>query len=322
MTDRSGKRLEKRLHRILLMLPYAIQNPGVSVSELSERFGVKEEELLDDLNLVFMCGLPGYGPGDLIEVSLDDDLVHVRMADYFSAPLRLNPAEALSLYAGAAALAELPEMAEADALRRSLGKLGAALGINPDEGITGIDVRLEVGPQEHVAALQTALADSKRVHLQYLSASKGELSNRDVDPWGLVAAMGRWYLVGQDHLSGEERMFRIDRIKKVSVLGEAAEVPADFDPDRYRGAFVGDEGSPSMSLEISPEVSRWFTDYYPVRSSTVLSDGWQAVELEASGPRWAATLILQLGAGARKVSPPELAETARTLAEAITADHH
>lgn len=321
MTAGSSNRLEKRLHRILLMLPFAIQNPGVSVDELSQRFGVKKKDLLDDLNLVFMCGLPGYGPGDLIEVSLDDDVVHVRMADYFASPLRLTPAEALSLYAGAAALAELPEMAEADALRRSLSKLGAALGIDPDEGITGIDVRLDAGPQEHVATIQAALADSKRIHLQYLSASKGELSNREVDPWGLVAAMGRWYLVGEDHLSGEERMFRIDRIKEISVLETAARVPEDFDPDRYRAAFVGDEGSPSMSLEISPEVGRWFEDYYPVRSSRELPDGWRAVELEASGTRWAATLILQLGAGARDPSPPELADAARELAGTIAKDH-
>jgi len=303
------------------MLPYAIQNPGIPVEELSARFGVKTQELVDDLNLVFMCGLPGYGPGDLIEVSLDDDVVHVRMADYFKAPLRLTPAEALSLYAGSAALAELPEMRDADALKRALKKLGSALGIDPDEGTTGIDVRFGIGPEGHVAVLQSALSAGKRVHLEYRSASRGELSERDLDPWGLVASMGRWYIVGLDHLSGDERMFRIDRIKDVTLLEDHAPVPDDFNPDRYRGAFVGDESSPSISLEISPEVARWFEDYYPIRSSTGLSDGWRRIELEAGGTKWGAGLVLKLGAGVRNVQPDDVRDAARQLAADIIADH-
>ncbi|HWL65262.1 MAG TPA: protein pafC, partial [Actinomycetota bacterium] len=97
--DPSG-RLGRRLSRILLLLPYAIQHPGVTVGELAGKFGIDKRDLLDDLNLVFLCGLPGYGPGDLIDVDLDEDRVYVRMADYFAAPLRLAPAEALVLYAG------------------------------------------------------------------------------------------------------------------------------------------------------------------------------------------------------------------------------
>lgn len=321
MTEQGPNRLGKRLNRILLMLPYAIQNPGVSVEELSQRFGMKKKDLLDDLNLVFMCGLPGYGPGDLIEVSLDDDAVHVRMADYFGSPLRLTPAEGLSLYAGAAALADLPEMAEADALKRSLKKLGAALGIDPEEGISGIEVHLDIGPQEHVTALQEALGQAKRVRIEYRSASKGELSERDLDPRGLVAAQGRWYIVGLDHLSGDERMFRIDRIKRVEVLSDDAPVPDDFDPNRYRSAFVGDDSSPSMTLEISPEAARWFADYYPTRSVTELPDGWLRVELEAGGTKWGATLILQMGAEARNVQPEDVRESAARLAAEILANH-
>ena len=322
MTEPAPNRLGKRLNRILLMLPYAIQNPGVSVDELSRRFGVKKKDLLDDLNLVFMCGLPGYGPGDLIEVSLDDDAVHVRMADYFGSPLRLTPAEGLSLYAGAAALAELPEMGEADALKRSLKKLGAALGIDPEEGISGIDVHLEIGPQEHVTKLQEALGSSRRVHMEYRSASRGEISKRDLDPWGLVAAMGRWYIVGLDHLSGEERMFRIDRIKDVTLLDEEAPVPEDFDPDRYRSAFVGDASSPSMTLEISPAAARWFPDYYPARSITELPDGWHRVELEAGGAKWGATLVLQMGPDARNVQPDDIRKAAEQLAAELIAAHN
>ena len=318
MSNAAPGRVGRRLQRILLLLPYAIHHPGVSIDELSRKFNVPKRELVGDLELVFLCGLPGYGPGDLIDVSIDDDRVHVRMADYFSAPLRFTPAEALTLYAGAAALVDSPGMEEADALRRALHKLGRALGVNrEDAGGAEIDVRLAPAQGGHLETLEDALLTRRKVRLEYFSATRGELTRRTVDPWGLIAALGRWYLVGWDHLSEDERMFRTDRMKDVSVLDETADVPEDFDPEVYKNAFRerGDEAT--LTMEISPEVARWFAEYYHPRTSETLPDGWQRVELAASSRRWAATLLLQLGPGARAVEPRETLEEARRLAEEI-----
>ena len=318
MSSTAPGRVGRRLQRILLLLPYAIHHPGVSVDELSRKFNVPKRELIGDLELVFLCGLPGYGPGDLIDVSIDDDRVHVRMADYFSAPLRFTPAEALTLYAGAAALADSPGMEEADALRRALDKLGRALGVNRgDSDGAEIDVQLTTTPGGHLDTIEEALIARRRVRLEYFSATRGELTHRTVDPWGLIAALGRWYLVAWDHLSEDERMFRTDRMKDVTILDHPADVPEDFDPEAYRHAFRerGDEAT--LTMEIAPGVARWFGDYYHPRSTAELDDGWQRVELAASSKRWAATLLLQLGAGARAVSPPATRDEAGRLAQEI-----
>jgi proteasome accessory factor C len=268
-----------------------------------------------------MCGLPGYGPGDLIDVRLEEDRVYIDMADYFGAPLRLTPAEALVLYAGGSAIASLPGMEEADALRRALEKLGRALNISTDDDHSAVQVRLEPGPGAHIEALQTALRDSVRVDLEYFSASRGELTHRTVEPWGLIAALGRWYLVGLDHLTGEERMFRIDRIKSVALRTEPALVPDDFDPGRYKGAFSGGDGDMTVILEISPAAARWFEDYYPVTDGRTLEDGWRRVELIASGERWAATLVVRLGADVRAIEPSLVEEEARALATRVAERH-
>jgi proteasome accessory factor C len=299
------------------MLPYAIHHPGVSVDELARKFGTSKRDLVDDLKLLFMCGLPGYGPGDLIDVSYEEDRVYVRMADYFAAPLRLTPAEAIALYAGSSAIAALPEMTEADALRRALTKLGRALGAE-SEG-PGIEVQLAAGSVEHLKNLQRALANGTRVRMEYLSASSGELTSRVVEPWGLVATVGHWYLIGWDHLREDERMFRTDRIKSVEVLSEPAEVPDDFNASSYQGAFVGRDGQDSFTIEISPAAATWFEDYYRVVSSHELEDGWRCVELETANPRWAASLILQLGKDAREIRPDPILGETRALAASIAA---
>ena len=323
MTPTDAGRVSRRLRRILVLLPYAIRHPGVSVDELSRKFGVKKQDLVADLNLVFLCGLPGYGPGDLIDVAVEEDRVFVRMADYFSAPLKLTPAEAVALYAGAAAIAELPEMNEADALRRALTKLGRALGTDGAGETAPIQVAGVRGAGGgHLETLRDALVQKKRVQLEYFAASRGELTERSVDPWGLFTALGRWYLIALDHASEEERMFRVDRIRSAALLDDDADVPEEFDATRYRGAFVRrDEDGPEMEIEVSSAVARWFEEYYPVKESRTMGDGWQAIRLRYSGERWAATLVLQLGRDVRNVSPPEVLRAARALARSI-ADRH
>lgn len=323
MTESSKGRLGRRLNRILLMVPYAIQHPGVSTDELARKFGVKKKDLLEDLQLLFLCGLPGYGPGDLIDVSFDGDQVYVRMADYFAAPLRLTPAEALALYAGGEAIAALPGMEQADALRRGLAKLRRALGSGAGPASAGLDVKLETPPEKHLEALQDALARRKKVLLEYFSASRAEMTTRTVDPWALITALGRWYLVGFDHRSGEERMFRADRIKSVEVGEDEAEIPQDFDAARYRRAFSHRDGRADQEsrirLEISPAAARWFGEYYPLQADQALPDGWRAVELVASGPPWAALLVLRLGKEVREVEPASVRTAARELAAKIAA---
>ena len=318
MTRQPSSRVATRLKRILLLVPYAIKHPGVSVDELSAKFGIKRGDLVQDLNLLFMCGLPGYGPGDLIDVEFDSGYVYVRMADYFAAPLRLTPVEALALYAGGAAMASMPEMEQADALRRALKKLGTALGAT-DEGASLVDVRFEEAPSGHLKVLQDALVRGKRVRLEYYSASSNEIGAREVDPWTLYAALGRWYLIGLDHRSGEERMFRVDRIKKAEVLDADAHPPDDFDPHGYSGAFKERPGEPSATFEISPTTARWFEEYYPVRSASRRPDGWRRVELAYSKPSWVAALVLSLGDEVRDVGPGEIADEVDALAASISA---
>lgn len=315
-------RVGRRLSRILLLLPYAIQHPGTTVTELSRRFDIPKSELINDLNLVFLCGLPGYGPGDLIDVDFQDDRIFISMADYFSAPLRLTPAEGLALYAGGQAIAALPNMEQADSLKRALQKLGRSLRAGgEDEDGVAVEVRFEESPADHMEVLQQGLARHKQVKIEYFSGSRAEFSTRHVDPWGLVAAQGRWYLVGLDHNSDEERMFRVDRIKSAALTAQDAPAPENFDAERYKGAFVGRGDQPTVSMEISPNAARWFEDYYPVRSVEELPDGWRRVELFSSSDTWSATLALKLGREVRDVQPSSVTETARRLAAAIAARH-
>src|SRR5262245_32359690 len=74
-----------RLRRILAVVPYVIRHPGVRLRDLCALFDLQENDLAQDLNLLFLAGVPPYGPGDLIDVEIDEDGgVWIGMAEYFA----------------------------------------------------------------------------------------------------------------------------------------------------------------------------------------------------------------------------------------------
>ncbi|HEX2053896.1 MAG TPA: WYL domain-containing protein [Actinomycetota bacterium] len=301
--------LEERFRRLLLLVPYVLRNNGVTVDEVCERFGVTRGELVADLNLLFMCGLPGYGPGDLIEAYIDGDQVWIRMADYFSRPMRLTPAEGLMLHAGGQALAAVsgPD----PALERAMEQLSKAL---TPGALERVNVGLEA-PGE-LSVVKRALEDRRRLHLVYQSQSKDEVTSRDVDPWALLLSDGRWYLVGYCHRVNDERIFRVDRMRSVVPLDEPAEVPADLDLSQYSSVYSEGENDPTVTLEIAPRAN-WVCDYYPLVSQEPLENGWIRIRLKAGGLAWLERLLLRLGPEARVVEPESLRERVRTTAAAI-----
>ena len=98
----------EQLPRLLALVPYLLARPGVRVSEAAAVFGVSEERLRKDLNLLWVCGLPGHGPGDLIDVEFEGDTITLFEPAGVTRPLRLTVDEALALVVALRALAETP----------------------------------------------------------------------------------------------------------------------------------------------------------------------------------------------------------------------
>ena len=124
-----------RVTRLLALVPYLTARPqGVRVAEAARDFGVNERQLRSDLELLWMCGLPGYGPGDLIDLSFEGERVRVVFTAGMVRPLRLTTDEAVALVVALKTLLELPGLAEGEAVSRALAKVSAAVG-QPAEGV-------------------------------------------------------------------------------------------------------------------------------------------------------------------------------------------
>ena len=92
--------INKRLARLIDLVPYIAEHQGVAISELANKFGVTAAEIEKDLWLLYMCGLPGQTPLELMEFEFEDGYVTVRNADELKKPRSLTQTEIAALIVG------------------------------------------------------------------------------------------------------------------------------------------------------------------------------------------------------------------------------
>src|SRR6195952_5175586 len=115
-----------RLPRLLALVPYLRTHQGAELADVATVFGISVRQIRDDLNLLWVCGLPGGGPGDLLDFAFEGERVSVTEPQTLDRPLKLTADEALALRVAARALADVPGLAERDALESAQAKLAAA----------------------------------------------------------------------------------------------------------------------------------------------------------------------------------------------------
>jgi proteasome accessory factor C len=315
-------RTSERLGRMLTIVPYLVQHPGSELGEVAAAFGVPAEQLRRDLDLLFMSGLPPYGPGDLIDVDVDEDeRIWISMADHFSRPLKLTRSEALAVYLRGTELLATPGVPDAPALAKALEKLRSSLGAETlGEAEGRIEIARRGNAPEHLATLRGAAAEHERLAIEYFAISTGEQTRRTIEPEEVFADLGHWYVAAWDVDADAERLFRADRVRGVERTGET------FEPHGLRGAGR-DLYSPTgedvdVRLRLRP-AARWIAEYYATARVDELDDGGVEVTLPARQLGWVALLLLRVGEDAEILEPPELgAEVRRLAAETLERYRH
>src|SRR5690349_21359493 len=290
-----------RLGRLLNLVPYLQSRPGVSLAEAAGDLGTTDRQLREDLELLWMCGLPGYGPGDLIDMAFDGDRVTLTYDAGIDRPLRLTPDEALALVVALRLLAETPGLAERDAVARALAKIEHAAG---DLADAPVEVRLP-GNADRLEMLRDVVQRRRAMHITYYTATRDETTDRVVDPMRVLVVGGKAYLEAWCRRAEAVRLFRIDRIDAYTELDEPAAPPAQARPTDVRdGVFRPTPDLPLVQLRVG-RAARWITEYYPCEEVRRDRDQW-LVSLRAADLGWARRLVLGLGGHVTVVSPPEL----------------
>jgi proteasome accessory factor C len=305
--------------RLLTLVPYLHQRGAVELETASKALGVPVAQLVKDLKVLLMCGLPGGFPDDLIDVDLDvleptadDDevrphgVIRVSNADYLARPLRLTTTEASALIVALRALRASADAETAPIVDRALAKLetaaaeGSAPATHIDPGVS-IDGLLSLRRE-----LSAAIQNNRQVRLTYWVPSRDEESERTVDPIAVVTTNGSDYLDAWCHVAQAPRLFRLDRIHEATTLDSA--IPAPRAPRELTDRVFGltPETASLVTLRLAPE-ARWVPEYYPVERIRERPKGALEIDLLVGDEQWLERLLLRLAPSAEVVAPLALA---------------
>ncbi len=313
----SGAR--EQVARLLALVPYVQARSEVSLDQAAADFGVPAAQIVKDLNVLWFCGLPGLGMGDLIDIDMDalegDGMIRLSNADYLNRPLRLDSSEAAALIVALRALREGSDDDVRPLVDRTLGKLEVAAG---DGAALAAHVEVRLPQETGVNALREQLAravdEQRQVRIDYYVPARDESTERVVDPLRVVTREGHTYLDAWCHLAEDQRLFRVDRISRADVLDTRVQDHAGIKArDLADGIFRPSGDDLLATLRLAPE-ARWVAEYYPVEEVVEEATGSLTVRLRVGDPAWLVRLMLRLGGTGELVDPPDLAHSVRSVA--------
>lgn len=310
---------ERRLPRLLALVPYFIARPGISLAAAAADLGVSEKDLRKDIDLLTLCGLPGYGPGELIDI--DFTLLEERgeVEIWFDAnldrPVRFSAKEALSLVVALQTLAETPGLVDRELVTRTLAKVEAVYGKPVNDGTVAVALGREA---RLTPLLRKAVEDKRAVALSYYTAARDDKTERVVDPLHVITVDGRTYLQAWCRQAEGIRLFRADRIDAAELLDEPAKPPEDLEiPELVEGIFRPAAEHPFVELLLAPSYA-WVADYYVAEQIEPRPDGL-CVGLRVADLTWVKGLVLGSGGEVSVLSPAQLADDIRAEAAAALA---
>lgn len=309
---RSGQLVAgERLRRLLAILAHMARVHEASLAELSERFGISEDELVGELELAACCGVPPYTPDQLIALYVDGDKVVAEGLLDLHRPQLLTAEEGFALAAAAHALLEVPGAGDESPLRSALSKLEEAIG--------GSKIALDIEVPESLEELKAAAEASEEVEIEYFKSAASAPSARVVEPYEVVLREGRWYMDGWYEPAGGFRRFQLGRVLAVRRTGRGFERPPDRVAElaslsRRPEAFLGGPDAIRARI-VFPAVASFAVEPVARGELEEAGDGRLAAEVEVGDVEgWFGRLMIQLGPDAFVLEPADLAGAGREAA--------
>ena len=212
----------ERTARLLDLVPYISSHQGISLAELAKVFNVDQGQMTSDLTTLWMCGLPGYTPLELMDLNFESGFVTIHNAETLSKPRSITFDEGVALVLGLDLLRSAISPERGDLLERIdlLSQRLAGL-INLPSALSATSVV----NQDVSGAITAALKSRMGLEISYHSLYRDELSTRSIFPIEIVKTDSHLYLSSYCHTASDFRQFRIDRIQTATVQAVQQEIP-------------------------------------------------------------------------------------------------
>lgn len=303
-----------RLSRVLLIVAYVRRNKGAKVDQVARAVGLDEDDVKDAVDQLQLCGRPPFSPDNLIDIYRDaNDRVEVHLDQSLGRPMRFTKQEALALSIALKMMMESGAGEYAGAAEAALGKLRAAMpeGASPGQDPLFAQFAVESEDRElegRFRVLVEGFRERRAVDLAYFTASRNELTQRRVHPYGLVSFLGSWYVVGYCELRQEVRIFKLERVRSATATEVPFTLPEGFDSRRY--AETGMLPSPEREAKVRfrPPHVQAILDELEGETIERCDDGSIVLTLDYASDDWLAGWVMSFGAGAELLEPADVRE--------------
>ena len=296
-----------RADRLLSLVLLLQARSGASARELADRLEVSVRTIQRDVEALSAAGVPVYTErGRTGGIRL--------LGSYRTGVTPLSTAEGAGLAVGQPRLAA--DLGVGGALETALEKIAGAGGRAVDQGRAFVLVDVDpwmrsAEPVPLLPQIHDGLVAGRRLELDYRDSESRE-KRLAVDPLGLVAKAGVWYLV-----TAEPALLRVSRVRSCAVLAEpAARPPADLATTwaELRDKVEVRPRDLAVTISVRPESRSLVNRVLAAHSPAATGD---EVRLTFGGVRHAVSALLGLGTTIEVVHPPEVRDALVATAESI-----
>ena len=294
----------KRALRTMDLIPFIVENPGCSIRSLAEKFSVSEDQIEKDLQLIFLCGLPGYTPYELIDIVFDNGIVTVIEPQVLDRPRKFSKSEMVVIVLGLRILSELypADSTQILKLEKLIAKISALVPTYVSKQ-TGKSLNSNL-----LKDLNRAINQSLSLDIEYSSVSKDEITKRNILPVELYLLNGAMYLRAVDIAQSSERVFRVDSIRIISI-GSVVSVQNDSNKEKVSEVSLMVDRSKKLFMERNSSI---------IKSVEDSKKGFK-VSVMVSNVEWLKRCILSNSPGITVAAPSDLATQIEKEARAILA---
>jgi predicted DNA-binding transcriptional regulator YafY len=204
----------EKASRLLDLVPYLYANQGVSIEKLASDFKITRQEILSDLNTLWMCGESRF---DLIELEFESGFVYIRNAQAINMVRSLSTQESLSIILGL----ELLKDELGDKRPELIGEI-ESIKATLTPGLSSVVAASAGIKASLLEAVERAINNRKNLRIDYHSIAEDKHSSRIVLPIEKVRRDGHDFLVAFCTTANAKRSFRLDRISAADVVDAAA----------------------------------------------------------------------------------------------------
>ena len=249
------------ISRLLNLVPFISTHQGIGIGELAREFGVGEKDLKRDLMTLFMCGLPGYTPLELMEVDFENGYVTIRNADTLRKPRALTTEELCIAILGLSLLREI-EPEQGERIGRLLDHLKEFVEI-PIAFASDLSLT-------HSQTIMKAIHAQRQISFTYIASYSDEIKEHHVSPLDIFSQGAHQYLRGYSHTSQGLRTFDLARLSNLSISHLALEI------------FEDQEERLNIEINIRKRYRKFIEFFHSERFET-FSDKWAVRAIVSAG---------------------------------------